>query len=887
MEKNAITCQWEQRTSTNQATQIIAEGTEDRYLYPSLTTTLFTMSNRHSSSEIEIDTKTGDLVIGEFNKLGVAEAVMPSIQEVAKPEKANYSRDPDYYFEDGSIILLVQDVLFKIHASLLKAQSQVFKDMFAMPSGDAASITEGSSEQRPIVIPQVKPPQFRNLLKMIYTPASSGFHASLQSIDTDDPDSGKSAWKSFTFYLDVATLCHRFEINEMEQWARNRFETLISLSIEAVASNASTDPGVLLDAIHLVNYYICVSDHHTGSQDLVPLFRTPRLREYHPSVFGCIFSIFLSEDYPAWEGEPFTKVDRMALFSGQIRLSPIPDLFKADIRSPLFKQPTPLDFRKMIASDPLINQPPCQRRCDQAVREIWLTVFNEDYYEGIGGSGVGVGVSWLSTLARDRVLFTKKALGIQTKCHQNCRMRYIDQLDKDIELVYIRLGGAKLNATDPATNRSTQATKVDSPDIPQSLSAAGYSTRTMPKHQNTGVEEEPSKRVKISGSADAEGVLTKGSSNYSRDPDYYFEDGNTILLIQDVLFKVHRSLLKAQSQVFEDMFTLPSGDTANDVEGTSDEHPIAIPQVKSPRFRNLLKIIYSPASSGFHASLQFNDDKPYSYLDIKAWSDFTFYLDVATLGHRFAMAEMEQWAKGRLTRLLLSYPEVIAFRASADPYTLLDSIEYARIIQDQQLINNTLHLAYYHFSLPELHAGFKDLLSLIRNSNLKERHPSVFGCLFSVFLSEDHTSWEKKPFNKMDRMALFSAHVRLSTIPKSFKANIRSPLFERPKSLPHFRKKFTPDSTNTPPPCINGCDQKILEAWKEEFSEGYYLGVIKDNIIKPFTSLSIIPQLRLHFVQRVRAIGCNQNCHTRYINQLDEDIERVYIQLGDYYREID
>ncbi|KAG8686376.1 hypothetical protein FRC11_009029, partial [Ceratobasidium sp. 423] len=45
-----------------------------------------------------------------------------------------HSRDPQYYFEDGNIVLLVEDVLFKVHASLVKAESQVFQDMFAMPS---------------------------------------------------------------------------------------------------------------------------------------------------------------------------------------------------------------------------------------------------------------------------------------------------------------------------------------------------------------------------------------------------------------------------------------------------------------------------------------------------------------------------------------------------------------------------------------------------------------------------------------------------------------------------------------------------------------------------------------------------------------------------------
>ncbi|KAH7334250.1 hypothetical protein B0J17DRAFT_672707 [Rhizoctonia solani] len=81
----------------------------------------------------------------------------------------NYLRDPQYYFEDGSIVLLVKDVLFKVHASLIKMESQVFENMFAMPRGNSAE-TEGSSDRNPIVISQVEPAQFRNLMKMFYCP---------------------------------------------------------------------------------------------------------------------------------------------------------------------------------------------------------------------------------------------------------------------------------------------------------------------------------------------------------------------------------------------------------------------------------------------------------------------------------------------------------------------------------------------------------------------------------------------------------------------------------------------------------------------------------------------------------------------------------------------
>lgn len=81
-----------------------------------------------------------------------------------------------------------------------------------------------------------------------------------------------------------------------------------------------------------------------------------------------------------------------------------------------------------------------------------------------------------------------------------------------------------------------------------------------------------------------------------RDPEYYREDGDCIILVQNVLFKVfstasmsplelsakyetqlHRFLLTRDSPVFHDMFSLPHSSSLDElagVQGMSDENPI-------------------------------------------------------------------------------------------------------------------------------------------------------------------------------------------------------------------------------------------------------------------------------------------------------------------------
>lgn len=94
------------------------------------------------------------------------------------------TRDPDYYMEDGSCILLVQDTLFnvspsgfctpetvpnwhlQVHRSILSKDNSSFSSMFSLPQGDR--IAEGRSDENPIVLLGDSPAEFRHFLWALY-----------------------------------------------------------------------------------------------------------------------------------------------------------------------------------------------------------------------------------------------------------------------------------------------------------------------------------------------------------------------------------------------------------------------------------------------------------------------------------------------------------------------------------------------------------------------------------------------------------------------------------------------------------------------------------------------------------------------------------------------
>jgi len=84
---------------------------------------------------------------------------------------------------------------------------------------------------------------------------------------------------------------------------------------------------------------------------------------------------------------------------------------------------------------------------------------------------------------------------------------------------------------------------------------------------------------------------------WKRHDKYYWDDGNVVFLVENILFKVHRYLFE-QSEVFQAMFSLPPP-KATTVEGSSDSNPVRLECVSVTAFEHLLWYMYP----GFHGDL--------------------------------------------------------------------------------------------------------------------------------------------------------------------------------------------------------------------------------------------------------------------------------------------
>ncbi|KAG9082761.1 hypothetical protein FS749_006585, partial [Ceratobasidium sp. UAMH 11750] len=231
------------------------------------------------------------------------------------------TRDPDYYFSDGSLVLLVGRVLFK---------SDVFKDMLEFPPG--ADGAEGTSDTNPVILPQITADEFRNLLYLFYgSPLSPEFITFVSNAS-----STQSQWPTtFKRYLDIAKLARRFCMTETEGWAQKQLreitnslsppvDWLIPTDILSALSyfklcDAKSGDNLVRKARNLAYFAI----HHSSREIAVALYKNPPA-DMDRAVYGFLFIRMLSAGHKSPTWAQLTWVERATFYAAQVHMTPLP-----------------------------------------------------------------------------------------------------------------------------------------------------------------------------------------------------------------------------------------------------------------------------------------------------------------------------------------------------------------------------------------------------------------------------------------------------------------------------------------------------------------------------------------------------------------------------------
>ncbi|KAJ7078682.1 hypothetical protein C8R44DRAFT_836688 [Mycena epipterygia] len=123
-------------------------------------------------------------------------------------------------------------------------------------------------------------------------------------------------------------------------------------------------------------------------------------------------------------------------------------------------------------------------------------------------------------------------------------------------------------------------------------------------------------------------TLSRSPPRFSHDDTYYLEDGSCIILVQNTLFNVHRTILSKDNSSFSTMFTLPQGD--HESEGRSDDNPIVLTGDTVSEFRHFLWALYAlpPELRVIHSSD----------------ADLTQLMDIARIANKYSFKTLETWS---------------------------------------------------------------------------------------------------------------------------------------------------------------------------------------------------------------------------------------------------
>ncbi|KAJ7160049.1 hypothetical protein C8R46DRAFT_1223551 [Mycena filopes] len=134
-----------------------------------------------------------------------------------------------------------------------------------------------------------------------------------------------------------------------------------------------------------------------------------------------------------------------------------------------------------------------------------------------------------------------------------------------------------------------------------------------------------------------------GSRARIHDETYYLEDGSCIILVQNTLFNVHRTILSKDNSSFSTMFTLPQGE--NEIEGRTDDNPIVLTGDTVAEFRHFLWALYAlpPELRVIHSSD----------------ADLTQLMDIARIANKYSFKTLETWSLDAIQEYVNRQPSPI------------------------------------------------------------------------------------------------------------------------------------------------------------------------------------------------------------------------------------
>ncbi|KAF5360596.1 hypothetical protein D9756_005040 [Leucocoprinus leucothites] len=389
--------------------------------------------------------------------------------------------------------------------------------------------------------------------------------------------------------------------------------------------------------------------------------------------------------------------------------------------------------------------------------------------------------------------------------------------------------------------------------------------------------------------------------SFRRDDTYYFEDGSCVLLVEDALFNVHRTVLCKDSSSFRAMFSLPPGERP--VEGSSDDNPIILTGDTASDFRHFLWTLYALPSE-------------LSVVTSPA-ADLDQLVAIARIANKYAFKSTEIWILDAIEKYVDRKPSpIIPTSAYGVPFTHLATISpaynprienaeqltrlirLAQMCNHERLLNTMIQLlrslmvgsvqyAYLAMTLAD-ELGLRALRGvaylevmqkavIVRSPPVDVIHkastntqPSLTpddGSGSSTLVNPSGVEDKRRiSLTSQQQLRLLAGYYRLT---ETWEELRRTP--------PHFDHAVSCDATWHQ----HGCTQSWLEFWKEKARGDVLLGLGLADVI------GRLKQISKDYDRWGSATYMHHDCRQAARRSINEVIKRVEDALPDYFSDAD
>ncbi|KAF8235069.1 hypothetical protein L208DRAFT_1258941 [Tricholoma matsutake] len=246
-------------------------------------------------------------------------------QSISKKGSAP-ARDSTYYIADGNVVILVENILFKVHRSMLAKDRSTFDGMFGLDThtmiidvddqddNHTRVQMEGETDDNPISLRGDTVEEFSALLWSLYALPSE--IAVAMTAKADDPR-----------LIHLARITHKYQFRSIETWALETLATYYSTSPASPSIQITTqltELAVLCDCSELLSAAISKWKRILGEGEAISSAIVIAERLNLRDLLGLAYHTMMLKGRDVWNSDPhLTRSHRVHLLSGYYTLSHI------------------------------------------------------------------------------------------------------------------------------------------------------------------------------------------------------------------------------------------------------------------------------------------------------------------------------------------------------------------------------------------------------------------------------------------------------------------------------------------------------------------------------------------------------------------------------------